>query len=77
MSVDTDYSVDRLQFEDQYFKVKTNFNEILHPVVGPPSRSNSLRSSGLGNSNQTPRSHTSSTHIKIPTSALPNFEGDI
>ena len=30
---DTDHSVDRQQFEDQYFEVKAKFNEILHPVV--------------------------------------------
>ena len=29
-----------------------------------------------GHSNHTPRSHTSSTHIKLPTIALPTFEGD-
>ena len=29
-----------------------------------------------GHSNLTPRSHTSSTHIKLPTIALPTFEGD-
>jgi len=29
-----------------------------------------------GHSNHTPRSHISSTHIKLPTIALPKFEGD-
>jgi hypothetical protein len=32
----TDHSVDRQQFEDQYFEVKAKFNEILHPVLDPP-----------------------------------------
>ena len=29
LSDDTDYSVDRQQFEDQYFEVKAKFNELL------------------------------------------------
>jgi len=44
--------------------------------MDPPSRRSSPRSSLSGHSNHTPRSHTSSTHIKLPTLALPNFEGD-
>jgi len=76
LSDDTDYSVDRQQFEDQYFEVKAKFNEVLHPVMDPPSRRNSLRSSRSGNSNHTPRSHTSSTHINLTTIALPTFESD-
>ena len=76
LSDDTDYSVDRQQFEDQYFEVKAKFNELLHPVVDPPSRHSSPRSSLSGHSNHTPRSDTSSTHIELPTIALPTFEGD-
>jgi len=45
LSDDTDYSVHRQQFEDQYFEVETKFNEILHPVMDPPSRRISPRSS--------------------------------
>jgi hypothetical protein len=71
LSDDTDHSVDRQQFEDQYFEVKAKFNELLHPVMDPPSKISSLRSSGSGNSNHTPRSHISCTHIKLPTIALP------
>jgi len=44
--------------------------------MGPPSRRRSPRNSLSGHSNHTPRSHTSSTHIKPPTIALPTFEGD-
>jgi len=76
LSDDTVYLVDRQEFEDQYFEVKAKFNEILHPVMDPPSRHSSPRSSGSGKSNHTLRSHTSSTHIKLPTTALPTFEGD-
>ena len=76
LSDDTDYSVDRQQLEDQYFEVKAKFNEFLHPVMDAPSRRSSPRSSLSGHSNHTARSHTSSTHIKLPTIALPNFEGD-
>jgi len=71
LSDDTDYSVDRQKFEDQYCEVKAKFNEILHPVMDPPSRRSSPRSSLSGHSNHTPRSHTSSTHIKLPTITLP------
>ena len=77
LSDDTDYSVERQQFEDQYFEVKAMFHELLHPVMDPPSRRSSPRSSLSGESIHTPRSHTSSTHIKPPTIALPNFEGAI
>ena len=76
LSDDTDYSVDRQQFEDQYFEIKAKFNGLLHPAMDPPSRRSSPRSSLSGHSNHTPRSHTSSTHIKLPTIALPAFEGD-
>ena len=77
LSEDTDYSVDRQQFEDQYFEVKAKFNELLHPVVNPhTSRQSSPRSSLSDHSNQSPRSHLSGTHIKLPTIALPTFEGD-
>ena len=44
--------------------------------MDPPSRRSSPRSSLSGLSNHIPRSHTSSTHIKLQTIALPNFEGD-
>jgi len=74
LSDDIDHSLDRQQFEDQYFEVK--FNELLHPVVEPPhSRHSSPRSSSSGNSNNTRRSHVSS-HIRLPTIALPTFEGN-
>jgi len=76
LSDDTAYSFDRQQFEDQYFEDKAKFNENLHPVMDPPSRRSSPSSSLSGHSNHTLRSHTSSTHIKLPTIALPKFEGD-
>jgi len=76
LSDNNDYSVDRQQFEDQYFEVKAKFNELLHPVVEPPRSRHSLpRSSFLGNSTHSPKSH-SSAHIKLSTIALPTFEGD-
>jgi len=68
LSDDTDYSLDRQQFEDHYFEVKAKFNELLRPVIETPrSRHSSPRSSLSGNSNNTPRSHGSSAHIKLPT----------
>ena len=77
LSDDTDHTSDRELFENQYYQVEAKFSEILRPVVDPPpSRHISPRSSLSGHSKNSPRSHTSSTHIKLPTTALPNFEGD-
>jgi hypothetical protein len=77
LSDDTDYVSDREVFETQYFQVKAKLNELLHPVVDPPrSRHNSPRGSSSGHSNTSPRSHTSSSHIRLPVIALPTFEGD-
>jgi len=70
------YSLDREEFENQYYQVEDKFSEILHPVMDPPSRRSSQRSSLSGHSNHTPRSHTSSTHIKLPTVALTPFESE-
>ena len=43
---EVDHSVDRQQFEDQFFAAKTKFNELLHPVPSPPlSRHSSSHSS--------------------------------
>jgi len=76
LSDDTDYSLDRQEFEDQYFEVKAKFNELLHPVVEPSrSRHSTSRSSLSGNSNNIRSSHMSS-HIKLPTIALPTFDGN-
>ena len=71
---DTDHFGDRELFENQYYEVKAKFNELLHPVMDPPSRRSSPSSSLSGHSNHTPRSHTSSTHIKLLTITLPTFE---
>ena len=45
-------------------------------VEQPLSRRSSPRSSLSGHSNQSPRSHVSSAHIKLPVIALSNFECD-
>ena len=74
LSGDSDHSVDRQQFEDQYFEVKARFNELLHPVVDlSPSRHSSPRSSLSENASQ---SHASSVNIKLPVIALPVFNGE-
>ena len=58
LSDNTHYSVERQQFEDQYFEVKAKFNELPHPVVDPPlSRLSSPCGSLSGHSNNSPRSH--------------------
>jgi hypothetical protein len=62
---DMDHSDDRNQFEAQYFEVKARCNELLHPVVEPlESKQASPTSSESKKSNQTRRSHTSSSNIK-------------
>jgi len=77
LSDDTDYSVERQQFEDHYFEVTAKFNELLHLVIEQPRfRLRLPRSSLSGNTNNSPRSHVSNAHIKLPTIALPTFEDD-
>jgi len=38
LSDDTDHTGDRELFENQYYQVQAKFNELLHPVMDPPSR---------------------------------------
>jgi len=77
LSDDTDHSGDRELFEAQYYQVEAKFSGLLHPLIEQPfSRRSSPRSSLSGHSNQSPRSHVSSTHIKLPVIALPTFECD-
>jgi len=76
-SDDIDHSVYRQQFEEQYFEVKANFNELLHPVVDPPlSRHSSPGSSVSGNNNHSPQSPATGINIKLPLITLPTFEGE-
>jgi DNA repair exonuclease SbcCD ATPase subunit len=42
---EADYTLDREEFEIQYYQVEARFNELLHPVVDPHSRCNSPPSS--------------------------------
>jgi len=77
LSDDADYSVERQQFEDQYFEVKAKFNELLFPVVDSPrTRHSSSQSSLSGRRNVSPRSHASSAHIKLTIIPLPTYDGD-
>jgi len=74
---DTDHTGERELFENQYYQVEAKLCELLHPLIDPPwSRCSSPRSSLSGHSNNSPKSHMSSTHIKLPTIALPTFEAD-
>jgi hypothetical protein len=76
LSDDMEQFNDREMFGMQYYQVEARFNELLHPVVEPPrSTHSSSRTSGSGHSNTSPRSRHS-THIKLPTIALPTFDGD-
>jgi len=67
-SDDTDHSIDRQQFDDQYCYVKAMFNEFFHFIVSPPrSRHGSPDSCSSDHSNNLSRSHHSgSTHINLP-----------
>jgi len=69
LSDNTDHTGDGEAFERQYYEVKAKFSEVLHPVVELPRS----RHSSTGSS---PRSHNSGAHIKLPTIALPNFDGE-
>jgi len=77
LSDDTNIFGNRELFGNFYYEYKAKFSDLLHPVIDTPrSRNNSLRRSSSGHSNQPPTSQTSSTHIKLQTIALPNFEGE-
>jgi hypothetical protein len=72
-----DYSLDREKFETQYYQVEAKCNKILHPVVElPQPRHSSSRSSLSESRNTTPRSHSSSVHIKLPVISLPTHDSD-
>jgi hypothetical protein len=73
LSDDIDQTADRELFETQYYQVEARFCELLHPVMDSiqlPEQP-SPHSSQSGRSNATPQSH-----IKLPTIALPVFEGE-
>jgi hypothetical protein len=61
-----DYTLDREEFETQYYQVEAKFNELLHPVVeSPQPRNISSSSSSSGSRNTTPRSQGSRVNIKL------------
>jgi hypothetical protein len=66
LSDDADHSDEREVFEGQYFKVKAKFSERLRLVELPQSRHSSSQSSSLERRNNSPSSHGSSVHIKLP-----------
>jgi len=74
LSDDSDHSIDRQQFEDQYFEVKARFTELLHPVAESHSRFNSPHGS-ISDQGHSVHSNSSS-HIRLPTIVLPIFAGD-
>jgi len=64
-----DHTADREAIEKQFYEVKDKFVEVLHPVLElPRSRHSSPESA--------PRSHNGSVHLKLPTIALPKFDGE-
>jgi hypothetical protein len=75
LSDDADHSGDHELLENQYYQIEAKFNE-LNAVVDPPLSRRSSHSILSGNSNQSPRSHVSSTHIKLQVIALPTFHGN-
>jgi len=74
LSDDNDHSVDRQQFEDQYYETKARFTELLHPVIESNSRFNSPPGT-ISEQGHSVHSNSSS-HIRLPTIALPTFDGD-
>jgi hypothetical protein len=73
LSDDIDQTADRELFETQYYQVEARFCELLHPVMDSIQMPEepSPHSSQSGRSNATPQSH-----IRLPTIALPIFEGE-
>jgi hypothetical protein len=72
LSDDTDHSVDRQQFEDQYFEVKAKFNELLHPVVDPPrSRHSSPRIAACQDTPTLLHAHTLAAGVTLNCLLLP------
>ena len=71
---DSDHFADREMFENKYYKVKAKFNKLLHPVADLHSRFNSPPGS-ISDQGHSVHSNNSS-HIRLPTIALPTFAGD-
>jgi len=53
---EADYSLERKEFENQYYQVENNFNAILYTLMDTPSRPSSTRSRLSGHCNHNPRS---------------------
>jgi DNA repair exonuclease SbcCD ATPase subunit len=71
-----DDTLDREEFETQYYQVEAKFNELLHLVVEFPQPRNNFSSRSSSRSrNTTPRSHGSRVNIKLPFISLPHYEG--
>ena len=60
---DADYSLDREEFENQYYKVEARFHELLHLVVDPPLSRHSSTSSSLSGHSDIPQLHGGSPNI--------------
>jgi hypothetical protein len=73
----TDHSIDRRQFDDQYYYVKVRFNEFLHFILSPPRSRHSLpgRCSLDHSSSLLRLHHSGSTHIKLPIIILSTSDG--
>jgi hypothetical protein len=68
---ETDYTLYREEFENQYYQFEARFNELLHPVVEAPRCNSPGSISEHGDS-----VHSNISHIRLPTIALPTFESD-
>ena len=71
---EADYSLDREEFENQYYHVEARLHELLHPVVEPPFSRHSSTPSSLSGHNNSPQSQGGSLNIKLPTITLPIFD---
>jgi len=78
---DSDYSLGRESFEQQYFQVKAKFIELLHPAdTQGRSADNQGQSDNVsepGNNQLPGLNHARHSYVKLPTIQLPSYDGTI
>ena len=72
---DVDHTEDRATFEQQYYEVEVKFNKLLR-LSTPQLLSCLLDNVSEHGGSIVGSTHSSNTHIKLPTIALPSFSGD-
>ena len=78
---DVDYSLDRESFEQQYFQVKANFIELLHPADNQGRSADNQgqldNASEHGSNHSSGVNRASKSHVKLPSIQLPSYDGTI